>query len=253
MPHRVPNPYQEALWEQPDSDARLKKRIVRSLIRRLESAHLLKLSPRAFFGLIYKYNYWGGASSRSGRGSEGAQADQKIEFISELVEELLVQNVLDIGCGDLYWMRHVVPRLGRYLGVDVVPALIARNQQTYRGEHIHFLCADLTRANPEDFKSISALGPWDLIMALDIFGHLLNREMDAMLDFVLKYSGARYFMVTNSRDDHSRDFLMRPKSRHQTVDLEAHPLFIKRQPKRIKEVATLEPAEFFDVYALRDQ
>jgi hypothetical protein len=150
-------------------------------------------------------------------------------------------------------MRRVVPRLDRYLGVDVVPALIARNQQDYGGERIRFLCANLTSGNPEDFKSIAVLGPWDLIMALDIFGHLLNREVDTMLDFVLNHSGARYFMVTNSRDDNSRDYLIRPKSRHQTIDLEAHPLFIKKQPKRVKELATLELAEFFDVYALRDQ
>jgi cyclopropane fatty-acyl-phospholipid synthase-like methyltransferase len=211
------------------------------------------LSPKAFFSLIYRFNYWGGAYSRSGRGSEGAQAEQKVEFTSKLLEQLEVRNVLDVGCGDLYWMSRIVPRLSRYLGVDVVHALIAKNEEAYGSEHIRFLCADLTQGNHEDFKSISALGPWDLIMALDIFGHLLNREVDAMLDFVINHSGARYFMVTNSRDDHSRDFLVRPKTRHQSLDLEAHRLFIEKQPKRVMEIATLEPAEFFDVYALRGQ
>ena len=68
----------------------------------------------AVFDRIYRDNVWGGAESPSGPGS-GSIAFALVPEIAKLVSELGVKSVLDIGCGDGFWM----PDLPGYVGIDV--------------------------------------------------------------------------------------------------------------------------------------
>jgi predicted TPR repeat methyltransferase len=204
---------------------------------------------RRFFDHVYRRNFWGGKASRSGAGSEGAFAEQKVALLAGIVEEFQVASLLDIGCGDFYWMRQVAPGLERYLGVDLVEAMIARNEREHGSDRVRFLQADLSRPGPERDR-VAAAGPFDLVTALDVFGHLLNAEVDGLLEFILEESGARWFLVTNRRDAASRDYLKRPKTRHEGIDLTAHPLFVRRAPRCVRQVPALYPGDSFDLYAL---
>ena len=204
---------------------------------------------RRFFGQVYRRNVWGGNASRSGAGSEGDFAEQKTALLAFLIEEFRVTSQLDIGCGDFYWMQQVAPRLERYLGVDLVDPMIEQNTQKHGSDRVRFLCADLSELGPERGR-VAAAGPFDLVTALDVFGHMLNAEVDGLLDFILNESGARLFLVTNRRDATSRDYLQRQKTRHEGIDLTAHPLFVRRAPRCLRQMPALYPADSFDLYAL---
>jgi len=202
-----------------------------------------------FFNQVYKRNFWGGKESRSGEGSEGAFADQKIALLVPIIEEFQVKSQLDIGCGDFHWMRQVAPRLERYLGVDLVEPMLEENRRQHGSDRVQFLHADLSQRGPARGRVVAA-GPFDLVTALDVFGHMLNAEVDGLLDFILNESGARFFLVTNRRDPTSRDYLKREKTRHEGIDLTGHPLFVRRAPRCVKQVAALYPGDSFDLYAL---
>jgi hypothetical protein len=222
---------------------------LRQTLRRLIGFPADSEDNQRFFGQVYRRNSWGGKASRSGAGSEGAFAEQKIALLVAIIEEFRVASQLDIGCGDFYWMRQVAPRLDHYLGVDLVDAMIERNRQEHGSDRVHFLRADLSERGP-DRSRVAGAGPFDLVTALDVFGHMLNAEVDGLLDFILNESQARLFLVTNRRDATSLDYLERQKSRHEGIDLTAHPLFVRRAPRCLRQVPALYPGDSFDLYAL---
>jgi hypothetical protein len=206
-------------------------------------------SNQRFFDQVYRRNTWGGKASRSGKGSEGDFADEKIALLVGTIEEFGIATQLDIGCGDFHWMQKVAPRLDRYLGVDLVEPMLEQNRLAYGSDRVQFLRADLSKRGPQR-GSVAAAGPFDLLTALDVFGHMLNAEVDGLLDFVLNESGARFFLVTNRRDATSLDYLKREKTRHEGIDLTGHPAFVRRAPRCLRHVPALYPGDSFDLYGL---
>jgi SAM-dependent methyltransferase len=85
----------------------------------------LNLAQR--FRRIQDTNLWGASASTSGLGSEiDATAVLRAE-LPRLLEKFRVMSLLDAPCGDAGWINHA--DLGvRYVGVDIVPALIGRLQ-----------------------------------------------------------------------------------------------------------------------------
>jgi SAM-dependent methyltransferase len=67
------------------------------------------------FDDIYRENRWNGIESLSGPGSGDSATREPARALVALVEELSIQSVLDIGCGDGYWM----PDLPGYIGCDL--------------------------------------------------------------------------------------------------------------------------------------
>ena len=203
---------------------------------------------REFFREVYRRNTWNGERSRSGPGSEGAFAQRKVEVLRQWIETYKIRSLLDIGCGDFYWMRDLVPLLDVYAGVDIVPELIAENNRLYATARVSFHEVDLT------VERASAHLPqkeWDLITCLDVFGHLLNDEVLRLLTFLTRSSGARYLLITNRRDASSAAYLNREKSREEGIDTECHPVFQQSGFRRIAETPALYPNDFFDLYATR--
>ncbi len=72
------------------------------------------------FDNIYKDNRWGGKESRSGVGAGTVAIEHIATPIRELVERLGCKSVLDVGCGDGFWM----PDLPGYIGIDVSAAAL---------------------------------------------------------------------------------------------------------------------------------
>ena len=203
--------------------------------------------PGEFFAHVYENNYWGGQASRSGVGSEGAFAEQKVAIIEEIAADFAVSSILDLGCGDVHWMRELQPHFRRYHGVDIVEPLIASNQSRFGSERVSFQCLDLS--DPRQQARLAIRDP-DLVVCLDVFGHLLNTEVDSLLRLIIEGLNAKLFLVTNRREPGSADYLKREKSRHEGIDLEHHPVFVRRGPRRVKQVPGLYPNDWFDLYDL---
>jgi hypothetical protein len=203
--------------------------------------------PRDYFSQVFIRNAWGGKLSKSGPGSEGEFAKQKIELIRGVIGEFGISSILDFGCGDFFWMSSVAPSLSRYHGVDVVEKLIAENTRHFGAQNISFQCLDLSDPVEQRLLSVKNAG---MLVCLDVFGHLLNREVDSLLQFILTDCTVRYFLVTNRRDSASVGYLKHDKTRFEGIDLEQHPLLVARKPERVKQIPGLYPNDFFDLYRM---
>ena len=136
------------------------------------------MDNQAFWNERYRRLPWLG----SGPGSRGLAQQYK----ADLVRVALARNIhsiLDIGCGDLCWLRtkglSVEDLAGvGYMGVDISDVVIARN----RDEYLRFDVFDLSR----DAAPLAA----DLVLCFDVLLHQTSRELfDACLRNLLACIG----------------------------------------------------------------
>lgn len=118
----------------------------------------------AVFDRIYRHNLWHGDESRSGPGSGPTATRPIIAALLGIVDELGIDSVLDVGCGDGYWM----PDLPGYVGFDwsTVALQLARDRHPER---------DYTGTWPER--------QFDLIVCRDVMQHL---PLDAGMDLLAR-------------------------------------------------------------------
>lgn len=109
-------------------------------LRRSEN-HLQPADLRERFASIYSDGLWQMGDPRtplSGKGSSIAAAANFAAKLPELLRQLDCKSLLDVGCGDMTWMRSVdVPG---YIGVDIVPSVIAVNEKAFPARR--FRCLD---------------------------------------------------------------------------------------------------------------
>jgi len=93
-----------------------------------------------------------------------------------------VQSMVDAPCGDLAWMQEVDLQGAQYLGVDIVPQLIADNQQRFVSRpDMSFRVLDIVRQAPPAA---------DLIFCRETLQHLTQGDaLRALINF--SNSGAR--------------------------------------------------------------
>jgi len=149
----------------------------------------LNLAQR--FRRIHDTNLWGAAASASGLGSEiDATAALRAE-LPPLFERLKVTSLLDAPCGDAGWINHA--ELGvRYLGIDIVPALIEdlRARAARREIQGEYHLADIT-SDP--------LPRCDAILCRDCLVHLSFANIErAVANF--RASGAAWLIATTFPD-----------------------------------------------------
>jgi SAM-dependent methyltransferase len=92
-------------------------------------------STPAVFRQIYEENLWGFGS---GHGARPRVTKGYRTFIENFISENAITSVLDFGCGDWQFSRLIDWRGADYLGLDVVPELIHRNQASYGTRRIAF-------------------------------------------------------------------------------------------------------------------
>ena len=143
---------------------------------------------RDVFTRIYKENLWGSAHSRSGVGSTPEATASIVENLPALWKQFGIRSMADAPCGDCNWMSRIAPALDRYVGIDIVPPLIAANQQRF--PLLEFRCGDLTR---------DPLPAVDAIHCRDCFQHLpTHLILSALRNF--EASGARWVFLTTNAD-----------------------------------------------------
>jgi hypothetical protein len=110
-------------------------------------ARLRGMVPEALFEFIYESNLWGSPESNSGVGSELQATAQLRAGLPALLARLGVRTLLDIPCGDFSWLSTVNLPVERYIGADIVPAIIAQNRLKYQRSHpfAEFQILDLTK------------------------------------------------------------------------------------------------------------
>ncbi len=144
------------------------------------------LEPKQHFSTIYHANLFRGGESRSGEGSSIAQTETVRRELPGILRELGIQSFMDAPCGDFFWMSRTELPVERYIGVDIVPELIERNQVTFDATHREFLCRNLMQ---------DLLPSTDLILCRDCLVHLTFKQALEVIENFQR-SGSVYLLTT---------------------------------------------------------
>ena len=143
------------------------------------------ISTQQRFTRIFRRNTWGDNDSLSGTGSSLAQTEMVRHVLPSLIRELNCRSVLDIPCGDFFWMKAVEMDVD-YIGGDIVDELISNNQRLYGGDGRRFMHLDLLQDTLPDV---------DLILCRDCLVHFSYEHIVQALGNI-KRSGGRYLLTT---------------------------------------------------------
>jgi SAM-dependent methyltransferase len=134
----------------------------------------------------YRHNIWGDPESVSGPGSGLARTAAFRDQIPKLLIKLGARTLLDVGCGDLNWMKELQLPIERYFGVDIVSELINHNRTNYSDREKVFIHGDLTRDD---------LPRSDIILCRDCLVHFSFEDVWAALRN-FKRSRSHYLLTT---------------------------------------------------------
>ncbi|MDG2123111.1 MAG: class I SAM-dependent methyltransferase [Verrucomicrobiales bacterium] len=151
------------------------------------SFFLKHANAEQIFTRIYQARSWPSDNSLSGPGSEISQTKGIIESLPEVIRNYEISTMLDIPCGDFYWMKEADLGQVDYLGADIVADLIARNDQKYRGSNIRFRKYDLLS---------DKLPRVDLILCRDCLVHFSESDVFAALTNI--YESQSEFLLTTT-------------------------------------------------------
>jgi len=144
-------------------------------------------NTEARFTHIYEHNKWQDSESVSGVGSTRETTENIRDNIPSLLEGFAIASMLDAPCGDYNWFQMIERDKVRYIGGDIVKALVESNADKYENETTTFMQLDITR---------DALPDVELWLCRDCLIHLsFDLIDDALKNF--GRSGVRYLLVSN--------------------------------------------------------
>lgn len=156
------------------------------LKRALRRKRLARRDPAEIFSKYARSNKWGDKSSLSGKGSNLEATAEVRKLLPPLLRELGATSMLDVPCGDFFWMQHVDLTGIDYLGGDIVPDLIEANRHSHERPGVAFQVVDLI------------LGPVpkaDVIFVRDCLVHLSHDHVRAALANIAR-SGGTWLLTT---------------------------------------------------------
>ena len=186
---------------------------------RTKDRHLRNQSAKDIFSDIYEGNRWRGEKSRSGTGSDPAQTATLKRRLKALLDELSITSLLDIPCGDFLWLKDIDLADIEYIGADIVPELIKRNQK-YSSARRRFKCLDIIN---------DPLPRADLILVRDCLVHFCDDDVSSALRNLVA-SGSTYLLATTFPDTTQNRRIHTGQWR--PLNLEIDP-FLLRQPLTI--------------------
>jgi len=139
------------------------------------------------FSCIYEVNAWLDPDTRSGPGSNLKQTAIIRTELPKIFKELGIEILLDVPCGDFYFMDKTdLSCLKYYIGGDIVPQIIVDVRKKYASDRRAFMCIDITR---------DELPKADAILCRDCLPHLSYNDIKAAIKN-FKASGARYLITS---------------------------------------------------------
>lgn len=152
----------------------------------LNKLRLLGETRKKTFSRYYKSNFWKDDHSRSGEGSNAEQTRIIRKILPELLHRHEVKTLVDVPCGDFFWMSQVDLGTVQYIGHDIVPEVIEQNTKSFGSDHVRFSSRDMCQ---------DALDDCDMILCRDALVHLSFEDIQkALKNF--KRSTARYLLTT---------------------------------------------------------
>lgn len=199
---------------------------VRLLYYRCVGLALKLRSPDSIFTDIFAGNKWGGKDSVSGLGSDLDQTRVVIGELPVVCGDFGIQTILDIPCGDFYWMKNVNFSHIDYVGADIVSDLIQKNIHAYEKENVHFRKLDLMK---------DKLPKVDLIFCRDCLVHFSNKDIFLALRNICE-SESTYLLTTTFASRHKNSDIATGQWR--ALNLEIAPIMLPPPLRTINEQCT---------------
>jgi hypothetical protein len=175
-----------------DRAVRTLKEVARHLLHcaglRRRAAYLAHPRRAERFADIYRSGVWrhgDGQVPDSGEGSSLGATQNIREALPSLLDRLGTKTLVDIGCGDFTWAQ-ALPIRQNYVGVDLVPEIIERNNRLHANERRRFLLAD----GVED-----ELPDGDTVLCREVLFHLSFADIGNLLTNILA-KPRRFFIAT---------------------------------------------------------
>ena len=106
--------------------------------------------------------------------------------LPKLLRELKVTSMLDIPCGDFYWLKEVDLGFLSYTGADIVDEIIVSNRTRYATDKREFKRLDICH---------DPLPTVDLILCRDLFRHLSFEDIRAAI-LNIRSSASTFLLAT---------------------------------------------------------
>jgi hypothetical protein len=187
------------------------------------------------FSRVYQTNYWGNAESRSGNGSDLKQTEVIRAEIPKLMRDLGLRSILDIPCGDFFWMQQCDLGIESYIGADIVPSMIAELNARHRNAHRSFEVLDLTK---------DTLPKVDLVLCRDVLVHFSLSDIRRVV-INLKRSGSSY-LLTTTFTDRNQNLDIATSGDWRPLNLQLAPISFPKPLQLINERCTEYNNEFMD-------
>lgn len=198
------------------------------------SHELTQLGLQDRFKRIYETNLWSDPETRSGVGSSLDSTRPLRDALPRALRQLDTRVLLDAPCGDFSWMQRVDLGSIAYIGGDIVPEIVAANQQRWESANRRFVQLDITRDTLPDA---------DTLLCRDCLVHLSYTNIRAVFTNVAR-SSLRYILLTSfpGRGDNEdvEDGDWRP------LDFEAPPFNFPPPALTIVEECTEEGGAYSD-------
>lgn len=156
---------------------------LRDRIRRWK---LRRRTPAEIFTRYWRNNKWGDADSRSGKGSNLVATEELRRQLPAFLADRGISTLLDLPCGDHFWMSRVDLGGIAYTGGDIVAPLIEENRRRYARPGVAFQVIDLITG---------PIPRHDLIFTRDCLVHLSTAHLMAAIRNI-KASGSDWLLTT---------------------------------------------------------
>lgn len=159
--------------------------------RGIKNSHMGKGRAESF-SEIYESGAWvmhEGQESVSGVGSSTSVTGAMANKLSDLLTQLRASRIIDIGCGDFNWMRHVIGDR-EYIGLDIVPSVIETNRERFGTGKRQFVVGDAVEG---------PLPSGDIAICREVLFHLCFSDARRLL-FNIATGGFSYVILTTDKD-----------------------------------------------------
>ena len=164
---------------------------LRSRQNRGNTAHLAAVGIKERFSSIYELKVWGDDRENdplSGLGSSLKVTSALRESLTNFLNGLDAQTLLDVGCGDFTWMQYI-DFDGKYIGIDIVESVINKNIASYSNKNREFYVIDATSSH---------LPKADIVICREVLFHLSFKDASKVLKEIFN-TGCKYIILTSDK------------------------------------------------------
>ena len=145
------------------------------------------------FDDVYRRDLWKGGS---GTGSREELTRGYRAMLQQFISHNTIASVVDVGCGDWQFSRHMDWSGVDYTGIDASDVVL-ENTRNFSRDGVRFVHADATR---------DALPSADLLLAKDVLQHWSNADITAFLPQLQKF---RHALITGSFPHYAQAYVNR--------------------------------------------